>query len=134
MTCVRSSSLVTAPTLVTQARGDRLVHVTTGRYLAGAIARARYIEYDIDEHIWQLGPDWRRIEDDMLEFVIGRRPPPASQSGRSQRCLFTDIVDSTAREARMGDTSWRRLLGSPRRAGIGTADPATWRTDHQADR
>jgi class 3 adenylate cyclase len=101
--------LVTAPTLVTQARGDRLVHVTTGRYLAGAIARARYIEYDIDEHIWQLGPDWRRIEDDMLEFVIGRRPPPASQSAFAT-VLFTDIVDSTAREARMGDTSWRRLL------------------------
>jgi class 3 adenylate cyclase len=45
----------------------------------------------------------------MLEFVIGYRPPPASQSAFAT-VLFTDIVDSTAREARMGDTSWRRLL------------------------
>jgi class 3 adenylate cyclase len=100
---------VTAPTLVTQARCDRLVHVTTGRYLAGAIAGARYIEYDIDDHIWQLCREWRRIEDDMLEFVIGYRPPPAAQTAFAA-VLFTDIVDSTAREARMGDTSWRRLL------------------------
>jgi class 3 adenylate cyclase len=101
--------LVTAPTLVTQAWGDRLVHVTTGRYLAGAIAGARYIEYDIDDHIWQLGPHWRRIEDDILEFVLGYRPTSAPQTAFAA-VLFTDIVDSTAREARTGDTAWRRLL------------------------
>jgi class 3 adenylate cyclase/alpha-beta hydrolase superfamily lysophospholipase len=100
---------VTAPTLVTQARGDRIVHVTTGRYLAGAIRGARYIEYDIDDHLFQLIPEWRSIEDDVLEFITGRRPPPAPQSAFAT-VLFTDIVDSTAREAAVGDSSWRRLL------------------------
>jgi class 3 adenylate cyclase/alpha-beta hydrolase superfamily lysophospholipase len=100
---------VTVRTLVTQARRDRLVHVTMGRYLATAIAGARYIEYDIDDHIWQLGPDWRRIEDDLLEFVTGRRPPSEPQAAFAV-VLFTDIVDSTARAAMAGDTSWRRQL------------------------
>jgi class 3 adenylate cyclase len=100
---------VTVPTLVTQARRDRMVHVTMGRYLAAAIAGARYIEYDIDDHTWQLGPDWRRIEDDILEFITGRRPPNEPQTAFAL-VLFTDIVDSTARAAGVGDASWRRLL------------------------
>jgi class 3 adenylate cyclase/pimeloyl-ACP methyl ester carboxylesterase len=100
---------VTVPTLVTQARGDRLVHVAEGRYLAQAIAGARYIEYDIDEHLWQFAPEWRRIEDDMLEFITGHRPPPAPQSAFAT-VLFSDIVDSTARAVSVGDTSWRCLL------------------------
>ena len=65
---------VHTPTLVTHSRGDRVVHVAHGRYLATAIAGARYIEYGIDDHIWQLAPQWRQIQDDIIEFVTGHRP------------------------------------------------------------
>src|SRR5262249_26370763 len=98
---------VMVPTLVTHARRDRVAHVTMGRYLAAAIAGARYIEYDIEDHLLQLVPEWRTIEDHVLEFVLGHRPAPAPQNAFAT-VLFTDIVDSTARETVVGDTAWRR--------------------------
>jgi class 3 adenylate cyclase len=108
---------VAAPTLVTHGRRDRVSHVVYGRYLAAAIPGAHYIEYDIDDHIWQLGPHWRRIEDDMLEFLTGHRPPPAPQAAFAA-VLFTDIVDSTVREMTVGDAAWRRLLDSHDRLAL----------------
>jgi class 3 adenylate cyclase len=100
---------VRARTLVSHARGDRVVHVANGRYLAATIPGARYIEYDIDDHLHALVPEWRRVLDDGIEFVTGRRPPPA-QASVFATVLFTDIVNSTPREANVGDASWRRLL------------------------
>jgi class 3 adenylate cyclase len=104
-------------TLVSQARGDRVVHVANGRYLGATIAGASYIEYDIDDHIHALGPEWRRVVDDHVEFVTGERPPPP-QASVFATVLFTDIVNSTAREANIGDASWRRLLDSHDRLAL----------------
>jgi class 3 adenylate cyclase len=56
-----------------------------------------------------LGSHWRRIQDDVIEFIVGRRPEPVPES-RLATVLFTDIVDSTARGARLGDAGWRSLL------------------------
>ena len=100
---------VQTPTLVTHGRGDRVVHVAHGRYLATAISGARYIEYDVADHLRELTPYWRGMQDDTIEFVTGHRPEPAAPTAFAT-VVFTDIVESTAREAELGDRAWRALL------------------------
>ena len=99
---------IAVPTFVVHSRGDRLVHVANGRYLAAAIPGAQYTEYDIDDHLWQLAPEWRQVEDDVIAFVTGRRPAPPRTAFAT--VVFTDIVSSTAREASVGNERWRRQL------------------------
>ena len=104
------------PTLVTQSRGDRVVHVAHGRHLASAIGGASYIEYDNADHLWELAPEWRRMQDDTLEFVTGHRPMSTAETAFAI-VVFTDIVDSTAREGELGDRAWRILLERHDRLG-----------------
>lgn len=100
---------VHARTLVVHSSGDRIVPVTNGRYFAASIPGAQYLELPSDDHIWELDPCWRSIHDVLIEFVTGRRPAP-ERRGEFAAVLFTDLVDSTAREVAMGDEAWRRLL------------------------
>jgi class 3 adenylate cyclase/pimeloyl-ACP methyl ester carboxylesterase len=96
-------------TLVMHARHDRLVHVAHGRYLAKAIPGATYLEQDMPDHIWMLGPEWRQVVDDQIQFITGHRPERSPVSTFAV-VVFTDIVDSTAREVAVGDQAWRQLL------------------------
>jgi class 3 adenylate cyclase/pimeloyl-ACP methyl ester carboxylesterase len=100
---------VRAPTLVMQARGDRIVHVANGRYLGTAIRGARYLEYEMDDHLWMFSPHWRQMLDDGIEFITGSRPA-TPRSTIFATVLFTDIVDSTRQEAAVGNERWSGLL------------------------
>jgi class 3 adenylate cyclase len=100
---------VRAPTLIMHARRDRMVHVTHGRYLETAIRDARYLEYDADDHLWMFSPLWRQMNDDAIEFITGGRPA-APRTTAFATVLFTDIVESTKREAALGNAGWHALL------------------------
>lgn len=107
---------VRARTLVMHARGDRVVHVANGRFLASTIPGARYLEYPSDDHVWGLSSQWRAVEDSAIEFVTGRRPS-APVNATFATVVFTDLVDSTAREAELGDEAWHEVLDRHDRLG-----------------
>jgi class 3 adenylate cyclase len=94
--------------LIVHSRGDRMVHVANGRYLAAAMPDARYLEVDGDDHVWQMSPNWRQIQDELISFVTGERPAPRTSAFAV--VLFTDIVNSTAQEAALGDQRWLARL------------------------
>jgi class 3 adenylate cyclase len=100
--------LVQAPTLILHRRDYRLVPIAHGRYLAEHIAGARLVELpgsDVDL-------SWETPElalDGIQEFLTGVRGG-AEPSRVLATVLFTDIVASTQRAARLGDRRWRELL------------------------
>ena len=101
-------SVISAPTLVMARAGDRVVPAALGRHIAENIAGARYAEFPGADHImWTEGGD--EINDELEEFLTGtrrERPPERALA----TVLFTDIVDSTAHAARLGDRAWREVL------------------------
>jgi pimeloyl-ACP methyl ester carboxylesterase len=102
-------STITAPTLVIHARGDRVIPVQCGQYLADHIPAARMLEVDgVDHAPWWTEPD--RILTGIEEFLTGAHTAP-SQSHRALRTvLFTDIVSSTQHAVAAGDERWRAVL------------------------
>jgi class 3 adenylate cyclase len=99
---------VEAPTLVLQRARGPIVSAGMGRYVAGHIAGAHYVEIDGDDHIW-FTERADEIVDEIEEFVTGARSS-ADPDRRLATILFTDIVGSTAKAAEVGDTRWRALL------------------------
>jgi class 3 adenylate cyclase len=101
--------LVQAPTLILHRRGFGLVPIEHGRYLAEHIAGAKLVELpgsDVDL-------SWETPElalDEIQEFLTGLRRT-VEPSRVLATVLFTDIVGSTERAARVGDRRWRELLG-----------------------
>jgi class 3 adenylate cyclase len=98
---------IRVPTLVVHARQDRLVPVELGRYLAANIPGATLSEYDGDHHPMLVGVD--ECMDAIEAFVSGSVRRPAGDRVLAT-VLFTDIVGSTERAARLGDHDWRGLL------------------------
>ncbi len=49
---------------------------------------------------------------DVIRRFIGAERPPAELDAILATVLFTDIVDSTARQASLGDHAWKDLIGS----------------------
>jgi class 3 adenylate cyclase len=100
---------VQCPTLVMHRTGDLVVPVECGRYLAERIAGAQLLVLEGDTH-----PPWEgETEPQMLaveDFLTGRHETPQPTERVLATVLFTDIVDSTARAAALGDDAWRRLL------------------------
>jgi class 3 adenylate cyclase len=100
---------IQCPTLVTHRGGDRLVPVSHGRYLAEHIPGARMEELDGDAH----APQWGEVETVLSlteEFLTGHHSTPKQGERVLATVLFTDIVDSTARAAALGDRAWRQVL------------------------
>lgn len=98
---------IEAPSLIVHTRGDRMIPVALGRYLADQIAGSRFVELPGEDHIpfTQFGP----LVDEVEEFLVGSRG--AAQADRAlATILFTDLVDSTALAAELGDRRWRHLL------------------------
>ena len=100
---------ITAPTLIMQVAGDRIVHASHGRMLAELIPKSRYVEVVGDDHFsWAL-PNWRDISDPLIEFITGSAVNPVA-SRRFATVMFTDIVDSTRQASAMGDAKWLAVL------------------------
>ncbi len=99
---------VGVPTLVMHRRADQAWDVRHSRYLAEHITGARYVELEGVDSLPFVG-DSDAIVEEIEEFLTGAR-----SSGESARALltvmFTDIVEATARAARLGDGRWRDLL------------------------
>lgn len=100
---------VSVPTLVIHRDGDRVVPVAHGRYYAQHIAGARYVELRGEDHWWWTGAASRTTVQEIEEFLTGERPEP-DVDRVLKTVMFSDIVDSTRRAARVGDREWRELL------------------------
>jgi pimeloyl-ACP methyl ester carboxylesterase len=99
---------IAVPTLVLHKRGDRLVNVRSGRYLAEHIPNAKYVELDGINHTIFF-EDADEILDRVEEFVTGARRARTPER-RLATVLFSDIVGSTERASDIGDARWRQLL------------------------
>ena len=95
------------PTLVMHRSGELGWDVRHSRYLAEHIPGARYVELDGVDSFPFIG-DSDAVLEEIEEFLTGARPVEATRALRT--VLFTDIVDSTARAADLGDGNWRDLL------------------------
>jgi class 3 adenylate cyclase/pimeloyl-ACP methyl ester carboxylesterase len=99
---------IRVPTLVMHRPRELVWDVRHSRYLAEHIPGARYIELDGVDSFPFVG-DSDAIIEEIEEFLTGVR-----SGGELERALltvmFTDIVDATARAARLGDGRWRDLL------------------------
>jgi class 3 adenylate cyclase len=96
------------PTLVLHREGDRIVRAAQARYVADQIADATCVVLPGEDHIPFLG-DSDAILDEVERFVTGRRPLPEIDTVLAT-VLFTDIVDSTERQAELGNASWKDLV------------------------
>jgi class 3 adenylate cyclase len=97
---------IQAPTLVIHRRGDRMIRVEHGRYLAEHIPDARLVELPGDDHLFYFG-DTDAILAEIEVFLTGVR---LSVDRALATVLFTDIVGSTRHVATVGDRRWREML------------------------
>ena len=100
------------PTLVIQRRGDLVVSVGNGRYLADHIPDTVYLETPGVDHFLYASPA-DDVVDALCRFAVDGwvREPSDTQAGRRlATVLFTDIVGSTDMAARLGDKAWSELL------------------------
>jgi pimeloyl-ACP methyl ester carboxylesterase len=105
-------SAIQCPVLVVHRRGDRVVQVEHGRYLAEHLPGARYVELPGDGHAFWSG-DVDRIIDEVQEFLTGA-PVVAPIDRVLATILFTDIVGSTELATRLGDIRWAEVLDEHR--------------------
>ncbi len=83
-----------------------------GRFMAERIPGARLVEASADSRLaW---PHWYGRGDAIVREVAGFLSDLREEEARLDRVLatvlFTDIVDSTAKAAELGDGAWRKLI------------------------
>lgn len=97
---------IQVPTLVLHRSGDRVEPVEQGRYVAEHVADSRFVLLPGEDHIFPF--------DDVVEDIVGFIASIGAEEAEFDRVLatvlFTDIVDSTAKAARVGDRVWRDLV------------------------
>lgn len=100
---------ITSPTLVLHRRAARHHRIAFGRYLAEHIPHARLVELEgadtLPFHAGDVEPLLSAIE----VFLTGARHT-GSPRRRLATVMISDIVESTALAARLGDSRWRALL------------------------
>jgi class 3 adenylate cyclase len=99
---------VRVPTLIMQRENDLLVPVLSARYIAERIPGAKYVELPGEDHLPWVG-DIDALLNGVEEFVTGTRHVHEPDRMLAT-VMFTDVVDSTARAAAMGDRDWRELI------------------------
>jgi len=101
---------IRVPTLVMHGTGDLDIDVGGSRYIAQQIPGAKYVELPGRVHLWFVG-DTEAILGEIGEFLTGVRR--AAEFDRVlATVMFTDIADSTAIAANLGDSRWRSLVES----------------------
>ena len=72
---------VRTPTLILHARGDEVVAIEEGRYLASGIEGAEFVELDSRNHVLlEHEPAWERFKDAVLAFI---QPAAGAGAGES---------------------------------------------------
>ena len=99
------------PTLVLHNTGDRWVDIECGRDFAGRIPGADFVEFPVDGHITP-APEMPQVLAVIEPFLRAAWESDSQQEPDRQLAtlMFTDIVDSTAQLAKLGDAGWRELL------------------------
>jgi len=102
---------IRVPTLVLHNTRDQWVEVERGRDLANRIPGAEFVEFPIDGHMTP-APDMPLVLDEIKRFLQAAWTTALYREPDRQLAtlLFTDIVDSTAHMAKLGDAGWRELL------------------------
>ena len=98
---------IRVPTLVVSRR-DAVFSAGSGRVVADLIPGAEFVEVPGVDYGLAVG-DVDPVIDEVEAFVTGTRRPHHGDRVLAT-VLFTDIVDSTVRAARLGDRDWRSLL------------------------
>jgi class 3 adenylate cyclase len=96
------------PTLVLHRQDDAIVLTRQARYVADRIDGASFVEFTGRDHLPFVG-DADGILDEVERFVTGAKPVPDIDKVLAT-LLFTDIVDSTKRQAELGDRAWKDLV------------------------
>jgi class 3 adenylate cyclase/pimeloyl-ACP methyl ester carboxylesterase len=96
------------PTLVLARTDDAIADAPQARFVAEQIDGARYVELPGIDHVPFIG-DADALLDRIEEFVTGM-PPAATFDTVLSTILFTDIVNSTAKQAMLGDRAWKELV------------------------
>jgi len=91
--------------------GDSQYSAENGRYLASVIPGARLVQHDIVERPWM---HWYSRGEAIVAEVTRFLSEIGSEDAVLRRVLatvlFSDITDSTARAAELGDARWRALV------------------------
>jgi|tagenome__1003787_1003787.scaffolds.fasta_scaffold20902685_3 pimeloyl-ACP methyl ester carboxylesterase len=96
---------IQAPTLVMHFAEDQVESVEEGRYIAGAVPGAEFVELPGRSH----GPGLGSFEH--VDRFLARRKAEESDFDRVlATVLFTDIVGSTEKAASLGDAAWKPLV------------------------
>jgi pimeloyl-ACP methyl ester carboxylesterase/class 3 adenylate cyclase len=96
------------PTVVIRRKDDAIVLERQARYVADQIQGATYVQFPGEDHLPFIG-DADAIVDEVEQFVTGRKPIRETDKVLAT-ILFTDIVDSTRRQAEVGDRGWKERL------------------------
>jgi len=99
---------IATPTLVLHRRDALAPDPAHGRFIADNIAGARFIELPGADVVPYAG-DGDELVDEIQEFVTGDRYQPGEDRVLAT-ILFTDITESTATAAQMGDRRWTQVL------------------------
>jgi class 3 adenylate cyclase len=99
---------VRVPTLVLHHTDDVMIPPEWGKDVADHIPGAKYVELS-GRNLYHFVEPWRTSFQEIAEFLTGHQAEVADDRVLAM-LLFTDIVDSTRRAARMGDRDWRALL------------------------
>ncbi|HYU58203.1 MAG TPA: adenylate/guanylate cyclase domain-containing protein [Actinomycetota bacterium] len=105
-------SSISVPTLVLHPVGDEVTYFDEGRYIADRIPGAELVELPGHDHAWWYRPEeiGREVER-FLRGIWDRGEWDVVEHDRVlATVMFTDIVDSTAKLAELGDRGWRDLL------------------------
>jgi len=99
---------VRVPTLVLHRTGD-IFPVAGGRYFAGLVSGAEFVELPGNDHAFWAG-DYDAVVDEIQRFLTGAAPAAADPDRVLATLLFTDIVGSAERASALGDQRSHHLL------------------------
>ncbi len=99
---------IQVPTLVMRRKDDQFIAPEHARYLSENIPGARLVEVPGVDSV-AISGDAEPVIAEIEEFLTGARSEREPDRVLAT-VLFTDIVDSTARAAELGDSRWRELL------------------------
>ncbi len=100
---------INVPSLVLHRTDDEIEPVGAGRYIAGRIPGARFVELPGGDHYPWAG-DQEALIREIAQFVADVRGLHDLSERVLATVLFTDIVESTQKAAALGDSAWKALV------------------------